>query len=61
MIVQKALTEAEIQEIDCEIEELRSEIDRLDNGTFSRDLEVRRLGDQIEQLLAKKGEPWPFK
>jgi len=57
----KTLTEAEIQEIDREIDELRAEIDRIDNGTPARDIEVRRLGDQIEKLLAKRGDPWPFK
>jgi hypothetical protein len=57
----KNLTEVEIQEIDREIAELRAEIDRIDNGTPPRDLEVRRLGDQIEELLAKKGEPWELK
>ena len=57
---QKKLTEAEIQEIDREILELGPEIDRLDNVTFSRDLEIRRLGDQIDRLLAKKGKTCPL-
>lgn len=61
MTAKKTLTEAEIEGIDSEIEELRREIDRIDNGTPARDSEIRRIGAQIERLLAKKGEPWPFK